>query len=138
MASGRIQFVERYTREEIRANPDILYVFGDNMTREGFGGQAAAARHEPNAVGIPTKYSPSKFFKDEDYACAMYTRIYPSFMILRFHLEHGGTVVWPADDIGTGLADLPNKAPKIWARLQELKGKLMEDFNAQDDDNHEE
>ncbi len=46
------------TRAEVRANPDRYYVFGDNMTGTGYGGQAAQMRGEVNAVGVPTKWRP--------------------------------------------------------------------------------
>lgn len=52
----RMQFI---TREYVRANRDKLFLFGDNLERRGLGGQAAAMRDEPNAIGIPTKKSPS-------------------------------------------------------------------------------
>ena len=58
--TGTITFQERITRADLRANPDTLYVFGDNMRRRGMGGQAAEMRGEPNAVGIPTKWRPSR------------------------------------------------------------------------------
>ena len=64
----RRQFI---TREYVRANRDKLFLFGDNLERRGFGGQAAAMRREPNAIGIPTKKSPSyrddAFFSDEEF-----------------------------------------------------------------------
>lgn len=46
-------------REKVRANPDVLYLFGDNDIRKGFGGQAKEMRGEPNAMGISTKKLPS-------------------------------------------------------------------------------
>ena len=51
----RIRFI---TREYVRANPDKIFLFGDNLEQRGLGGQAAAMRGEPNAVGIPTKKRP--------------------------------------------------------------------------------
>lgn len=46
--------VERYTRQDIRAHPNWLYVFGDNLKEQGFGGQAAQAGGETNnTVGVP-------------------------------------------------------------------------------------
>lgn len=37
----RIKFI---TREYVRKNRDKLFLFGDNLERRGFGGQAAAMR----------------------------------------------------------------------------------------------
>ena len=47
------------TREIVQANPDKIFLFGDNLLRVGLGGQAGATRGEPNAVGIPTKKTPA-------------------------------------------------------------------------------
>ena len=57
--------VTRYTREDLKANPTALFVFGDNYLGVGYGGQAFSARGEPNAVGVITKYSPSQYLTDE-------------------------------------------------------------------------
>lgn len=51
----RIERMRHISRAYVRANRDKLFLFGDNLERRGFGGQAAAMRAEPNAVGIPTK-----------------------------------------------------------------------------------
>ena len=42
------------TREFLRNNPNIIFVFGDNEGRFGYGG-AAALRDEPNTYGFVTK-----------------------------------------------------------------------------------
>jgi len=46
-------------RKDLKNNPDVLYLFGDNLVQKGFGGQAKEMRGEPNAEGIPTKKLPS-------------------------------------------------------------------------------
>lgn len=43
---------DQIMRRDLLDNQDKLYVFGDNMVRRGFGGQAREMRGEPNAVGI--------------------------------------------------------------------------------------
>ncbi len=53
-----MKYVKYITRTIVQENPDILYVFGDNMTGTGYGGQAAQMRGEVNAVGVPTKWRP--------------------------------------------------------------------------------
>ncbi|MFZ3481990.1 hypothetical protein [Sphingomonas sp. 3-13AW] len=119
--------VERYTRSEIRAHREHLYVFGDNLARAGGApdangwsnpkaGQAAACRNEPNAVGIPTKRAPSMkedaFFTDADF-----DRVQPiiqaEFRRLADHLRAGGTVVLPSAGIGTDRAQLAQRSPRI-------------------------
>ena len=47
------------TRSFVREHRDHIFLFGDNLARSGFGGQAAQMRAEPNAIGLPTKKLPS-------------------------------------------------------------------------------
>lgn len=126
-----IRFEPWITREMARNNPEDLHVFGDNLQRSGFGGQAKELRGEPNAVGIPTKRAPhmgpGAFFGDwprdiEEFKEAAA----PAFARLHSHLLAGGTVIWPADGIGTGLADLERRAPRIWDSLQRALDRLKE------------
>lgn len=113
--------VHRYRRAEIQANPHRLFIFGDNMARAGFGGQAKEARGEPNAVGIPTKWSPAmtpdSFFTDEDFD-EVKPVIDAAFERISQHMDGGGTVVWPTDGVGTGLAQLAERAPRIFEYIE--------------------
>lgn len=115
------------TRGMLRAEPDKLFVFGDNMLRIGMGGQAREMRDELNAVGIPTKHSPSTgpydYFTDDDII-RVSSAIIKEFIRLRDHIRAGGTVVWPADGIGTGLADLRRRAPAIMWLIESLRTGL--------------
>ena len=58
------------TREYLEANPDKIFVFGDNLTRKGHGG-AAALRDCENTYGFVTKKIPSNidsaFYSVEEY-----------------------------------------------------------------------
>ena len=108
-------------RADLRNNPEHLFVFGDNMVRKGFGGQAMEMRGEPNAIGVPTKWapsmSPSAFLTEADLE-RVKPEIDKAFERLRLHLAGGGTVVLPRDGIGTGLAQLESRAPSIAALIQ--------------------
>lgn len=123
---GKIETVERYTRADIQANPDKIYVFGDNIAERGYGGQAAEARGEPNAIGIPTKYfpttAPNAYFgfssKVEKDAI---TRAIDKLLVQQ---AQGKTIVMPKDGVGTGLSDLQRRAPDVWRHLQEQLGRL--------------
>lgn len=99
-------------RQMLRDEPEKLFVFGDNLARIGKGGQAKEMRGEPNAVGLPTKVSPSIYLSDADLA-KVARAIADDLARLTAHLNRGGTVVWPANGIGTGLAELEKRAPKI-------------------------
>jgi hypothetical protein len=115
-----IEIVNYYTLVLVQRRRDVLFAFGDNMARYGFGGQAAACRGQQNAVGIPTKWKPSmwndSFFTESDF-----DRVKPAideaFAKLADHLRAGGTVVLPSGGIGTGLAELPKRAPAIHAYI---------------------
>jgi len=118
-----IVYMTHYTRQDLRANPDVVYVFGDNVAGKGLGGQAAAARGEPNAFGIFTKQSPSEYFSDADFQNVLPVLNY-QFDLLRQMLAAGKIVVWPYSGIGTGLADLSRKSPLIWRALNDLCASL--------------
>lgn len=114
-------------RDHLRANPTNLYVFGDNAKREGLRGQAEAMRGEPNAVGVATKWRPAAaedaFFTDADYLEAT-TLILADLQPVYRHLLNQGTVIWPMDNIGTGLSQLSKKAPRIWTFLEQARMEL--------------
>jgi hypothetical protein len=108
----------------IQANPHVLFVFGDNILRIGYGGQAKEARGEMNAVGIPTKMSPDQYLYDDDFYTVK-EPIVEAFVILAQHLRKGYDVVWPFDGVGTGLARLPETAPRIFEAIEDCKQGLF-------------
>lgn len=116
-----IEYAKRYTRSEIVANRHKLYVFGDNVSTLGRGGQARECRGEPNTVGIPTKWHPmmddASFFDDSALE-KVRPRIQLEFRVLANHLKSGGIVVIAADGVGTGLAQLPQRAPAVHAYIE--------------------
>jgi hypothetical protein len=111
-------FQHRIYRKDLQANPDVLYVFGDNVVRAGLGGQAGEMRGEPNALGIATKNTPSSgpgaFFSDEDYP-ELRQIIENDFRPVFSALSEGRIVVLPSDGIGTGLSDMPARCPVLFA-----------------------
>lgn len=127
ITQGRIIAHQRIRRADLKNNPNDLFVFGDNLKRQGFGGQAWAMRGEPNAVGIPTKRLPSNreraFFADEDIF-EVKPIIDAEFDRLRAALAEGRTVHLPAAGIGTGLAQLDARAPRIFLYIQEQIASL--------------
>ncbi len=108
-------------RKHLHDEPEKLFAFGDNIARKGLGGQAAACRGEPNAVGIPTKWKPSmtpdSFFSDADLEFWLKESYQDRIRLLDFK----GIIVWPSNGIGTGLACLPIKAPRIYAEIKQLE-----------------
>lgn len=110
-------------RKDVRVERDKLFVFGDNLMRFGLGGQAREMRGLPNSVGFPTKNSPamieSAFLSDADLHKVQTANHDGVDRILK-HLSAGGTVVWPEDGLGTGLAQLATRAPKILKYYEDL------------------
>lgn len=119
-------FQKLYKRVDARMNPDVLYVFGDNVMRKGLGGQAGEMRGESNAVGVATKLSPYTYFGSTPEETLAQNRIIDNDMKPLFqHVITGGIVVWPTDGIGTGLADLVHKAPDTFDYLEQKLASLI-------------
>ena len=114
-------------RTDLQANPEDLYVFGDNVQRVGMGGQAFYMRGEPNAVGVATKWTPSgdpaAYFADKDLKAVKHIWITDTERLVQ-HLLEGGNVIWPEDGIGTGLSDVPARAPKVWEMMEQFRNDL--------------
>src|SRR4051812_17826964 len=103
----KIERMTWITRDDVQANPDKVFLFGDNLERVGMGGQAGAMRGEPNAVGVPTKKTPTMgpdaFFTDEEYDNNCWAiRQALSAAYAHAHVK-GQVIVVPADGLGTGL-----------------------------------
>lgn len=118
-----IERMKWITRSIVRANPDKIFLFGDNYERRGMGGQAKEMRGEPNAYGISTKSRPDNqegAFLCDDNLRFHAARMYAEFEGLKQKIKDGGytAVVIPADGLGTGLARLNECAPKTFAYLQ--------------------
>ncbi len=117
-------------REDLRRNYasgyPILYVFGDNIKRVGFGGQAAEMRGEPNAVGVATLYAPGIPFTEDVASIYSQKRVLDTDMKPLFdHVKGGGIVIWPADGIGTGLARMQICSPTTFEYLEEKLAALI-------------
>ena len=107
-------------RQDLRENSEVLYLFGDNEVRQGFGGQARECRGEVNAVGIATKKYPDmqehSFWSDDEFERVKKILDMDLSRAIT-HLKNGGIVVCPKNGLGTGLSKLPEKAPKVFQYL---------------------
>lgn len=131
-----INNVERYNgiikREDVRANPTTLYLFGDNDIRKGLGGQAKEMRNEPNTIGISTKKLPS----NEVNAFKTDVELENNKKIITQDINKaidkwntGKYVKLIIPQIGVGLAALPTKAPLTWKFLNEEFNRLEKTIN---------
>lgn len=117
-----------WTREDTLRHKDALFIFGDNLKREGTEGQACI-RGEPNAAGLATKIrpkdDPGDFFSDDRYKdCCEHIDVDLRAIIRRFKKGGYKCVVLPEDHenpgvigLGTGLSKLPKKAPRVYKHL---------------------
>lgn len=123
-----VLFQRIIVRSDLRNNPNVLYLFGDNELRKGMGGQAKEMRGEPNALGIATKAAPdmsaSSFWSDDEFASVVGV-IRKDLVRAFWHVQSGGVVVIPADGLGTGYAELPTRAPRVFAALEKEIGRLI-------------
>lgn len=117
--------------DDLKRNPTVLYVMGDNVARSGRGGQAKEMRGMPNTVGVATKMFPGLL--DEDYfgespeEIEAQKRIIDKDMKPLFaHLARGGIVVWPSGGIGTNRADMPRRAPTTYQYLESKHAALIQ------------
>ncbi len=117
------------TREYVRANRDKLFLFGDNLERRGLGGQAAAMRGEPNAIGIPTKKSPSykaeAFFSDDELESNKAAIDAAFDEVMNTVSDPIRVIILPSDGLGTGRAQLDRRAPLTFAYLQKRLDELI-------------
>lgn len=125
--SKTVKAKSNYTIDKVKAVKDThIFVFGDNAKRYGKGGQAII-RGLKNAVGIVTKKAPSmaedSFFTDTELE-ANKALIDKDIASVKAKAK-GRTIVFPSAGIGTGLADLANKAPKTFAYLNQ---RIKEEF----------
>ena len=125
-----IEYKERITREDLKKNPKKVYLFGDNLLGQGFGGQAKEMRGEPNAIGIPTKKKPTMeadaFMTDKELV-ENKKAIDKAFD----KIPDGATVVIPKAGLGTGLAKLNTSAPLTFEYLtNKLKGLKVKESEA--------
>jgi hypothetical protein len=127
--SYKIERTRFITRDYVRANRDKLFLFGDNLKRRGFGGQAAAMRGEPNAIGIPTKKGPTNsegaFFSDNEFEHNKAAIDAAFAEILDAATDSIRVIVIPADGLGTGRAQLATRAPRTFAYLQQRLAELV-------------
>lgn len=113
-------------RKDIMRNKDMLFVFGDNDKRMGFGGAAKEFRGEKNTYGIRVKYEPKltleSYYKDSDYKNCI-IKIKEDTDQIRL-LSKKYLAVYIIDGIGEGLSKLYLKAPEVYRFLQQEITKL--------------
>lgn len=116
-----------YTKEIIRSNPKVLFVFGDNTIRSGLGGQAKVCRGESNVFGIATKKAPYSFFDGglDDWIVLL------SDLSSLMKLAKRYPIGWPRDGVGTGLAELDKRCPDMFKLIEHAKKVIDREKNVE-------
>lgn len=106
------------TRRDIIKHPKVLFLFGDNLARHGWGGQAKEMRGEINSLGIVTKRLPTHgedaYFRDSDADIDFIKGIINlDFLRVQYYVNSGKYNALVIPSLGTGLAKLPQYAPQL-------------------------
>jgi len=108
-----------------------IFLFGDNLVRRGTGGQAAIRYAvTKNVIGIPTKKNPTMkenaFFNDSDEDFKLATEAIDKAFA---SIPRDRQVYFPADGLGTGLANLKERSPRIFSYILEKISALYTEMN---------
>lgn len=146
LTNENVEVVDKFDRATVQANPNKIYVFGDNTDsrvnkrkslKDAAGSNVAPTttqaqiRGLDNAFGIDTKKSyngervpaDTDFFSDADYG--RYVKYIDKVIAkLKAKQAEGKVIVLPKDGIGTGKAALQDKAPKLYKHLAESLNEL--------------
>lgn len=119
-----IIFQKVIKRDDLRANREVTYLYGDNCKRRGYGGLAREIRDEPNALGVRTKKHPGR--NDSDYFTD--DELSSNCRMIRDDLSAITTevVVVPTAGIGTGLAELQTRAPMTLDYIDRCIAAMMD------------
>lgn len=107
------------TREDLRANPDIIYVYGDNAAREGQRGLARQMRHEPNAHAVSVSWGPFESYSLSTFEAAA-EKIDSDLLALLDRQPR--LIIWPISGLVPEFLTMPEELKlllrqKIWVRL---------------------
>jgi hypothetical protein len=109
------------TIEFLDKNQNSYFIFGDNITRSGYGG-AASLRDHPHSIGFITKKFPdnndSSFYRPDEYASIFLEEL----LKLKIIIEKSPQKTFYISQLGGGLANRYN----IWEII--IKNKLISTF----------
>jgi len=124
-----VKLVKVYDYNTVKKDKDTVYVFGDNLIEKGQTGQAVI-RNLPNTVGIPVKrFACLKndycYFSDREEEFEIVSE---KLNNLERYVNMGYKIALPATGIGTGIADLKNRSPKLFKYITNRLRKLHSEY----------
>ena len=115
--NNKIEYWDWITRQDLKDNPDKIFLFGDNEQRSGYKGQAKEMRGMDNSIGIITKRYPSNyassFLTDKDF-----NRIKELIDKDFASIPDNIVVVIPTNGLGSGLARLDKTSPLLFEYIR--------------------
>lgn len=111
------------TRDDLRANRDVVFVYGDNVAREGHRGLARQMRGAPNAHPISISWGPFDPFTHATGDAAM-AQILEDLETL--YAKAPSLIVWPLSGIVPEFQTVPDEV------LSFLRDEAKKRFNLAD------
>ena len=94
------------TREDVRANRAVVFVYGDNVAREGHRGLARQMRGEPNAHPISISWAP---FEPFTHATAEDAKVQIKQDLDALLARQPKLIVWPLGGLVPEFQTLPDE-----------------------------
>ena len=111
------------TREDLRANTDAVFVYGDNVAREGQRGLARQMRGEPNAHPISVSWTP---FEPFTHASAQDAMQHIQNDLEALYTRAPKLIVWPLGGIVPEFLTLPEDIHQFLRREAKRRFKLAD------------
>ena len=111
------------TREDLRANKDVIFAYGDNVAREGQRGLARQMRGEPNAHPISISWTPFEPFTHATAEDAM-RHIQNDLEALQARTPK--LIVWPLGGLVPEFLTLPDDIRQFLRREAKRRFKLSD------------